>query len=89
MLFLFHALIGAFVDVSRIFSCPADHVPNLRSRTLLGMVEARSIKNVKNRHTGADREKNVDKKGLVRELLTQIIWRIVKKQGGKYKALKA
>ena len=39
-----------FVDVILIFSCPADHVPNWQPRTLLGMVEARSV-NVKNIHT--------------------------------------
>ena len=36
----------SFVDVPLIFSCPADHVPDLQPRVLLGMVEARSV-NVK------------------------------------------
>ena len=35
-----------FVDVPRIFFCPADHVPDWQPRILLGMVEARSV-NVK------------------------------------------
>ena len=48
-LLLFHALVGA-VDVSLIYSCSADHVPDWQPRVLLGMVEARSV-NVKNTHT--------------------------------------
>ena len=37
---------GSFVDVPLIFVSPADHVPDWQPRTLLGIVEARSI-NVK------------------------------------------
>ena len=40
----------SFVDVPLIFPCPADHVPDWEPRTLLGMVEARSV-NVENPHT--------------------------------------
>ena len=36
-----------FVDVPLIFFCPADHVPDWQPRILLGMVEARSVNNVK------------------------------------------
>ena len=36
----------SLVDVSLIFSCPADHVPDWQPRAVLGMVEARSV-NVK------------------------------------------
>ena len=36
----------SLVDVPLIFFCPADHVPDWQPRTLLGMVEARSV-NVK------------------------------------------
>ena len=36
----------SLVDVSLIFFCPADHVPDWQPRVLLGMVEARSV-NVK------------------------------------------
>ena len=48
--FCFYALVGAgFIDVPLIFSCPADHVPDWQPRIiLLGMVEARSVNNVKN-----------------------------------------
>ena len=33
----------SLVDVSLIFFCPADHVPDWQPRVLLGMVEARSV----------------------------------------------
>ena len=33
----------SLVDVSLIFFCPADHVPDWQPRILLGMVEARSV----------------------------------------------
>ena len=37
----------SFVDVPLIFFYPADHVPDWQPRILLGMVEARSVNNVK------------------------------------------
>ena len=37
----------SLVDVPLIFFCPADHVPDWQPRVLLGMVEARSVNNVK------------------------------------------
>ena len=41
----------SYVDVPLVFSFPADHVvPGRQPRILLGMVEARSINNVKNIH---------------------------------------
>ena len=47
--FVFVVFFGSrwsFVDVPLIFSCPADHVPDWQPRTLLGVVETRSV-NVK------------------------------------------
>ena len=50
-LFCFFNSRGSFVDVPRIFSCPADHVPDWQPRSiLLGMFEAGSV-NVKNTAT--------------------------------------
>ena len=37
----------SLVDVPLISFCPADHVPDWQTRILLGMVEARSVINVK------------------------------------------
>ena len=43
-----------FVDVSLIFSCQADHVPDRQPRILLGTVEAQSVNNVKSTQTHTD-----------------------------------
>ena len=51
VVFLFLMLsLELFVDVSLIFSCPADQVPDWQPRILLGMVETRSV-NAKKTHT--------------------------------------
>ena len=50
VLFLLLCSRWSFVDIPLIVSCPADDVPDWQPRTLLGMVEARSV-NVKNIHT--------------------------------------
>ena len=43
-------LCWSFVDVSLIFSCPADHVIDWQPRILMSKVEARSV-DVKYTHT--------------------------------------
>ena len=45
--FFFFCSHWSLVDVPLIFFCPADHVPDWQPRILLGMVEARSVNNVK------------------------------------------
>ena len=44
----------SLVDVPLIFFCSADHVPDWQPRILLGMVEARSVNNVKKTTTTAE-----------------------------------
>ena len=62
VLFLLSCSRWSFVDIPLIFSCPADDVPDWQPRTLLGMVEARSV-NVKNTHAHTHTH---TRKGLVR-----------------------
>ena len=49
---LFFCSRWSFVDVPLFFFCPADDVPDWQPRTLLGMVKARSVNNVKKTTTG-------------------------------------